>query len=224
MKTRDFILTLTLPGIIMMAFLLLFNPPANGVLRDGVSGSASAVTAQKDDELSGVLKDIYSQVKAIKLTNDPEYDYSSVMSTFLGGAVSLSQKEISIGKDNTMKDLAKRTGRRIKNEISDFNKAKDKQASEKQKEHGSGITTSILFRAMDLMMERLKSYSPTGDFDYDFASILVIYHQTAIDLCYAFLENSIDSELTKSAKKLIYEDEQNIEQMLQWKAKRKYSE
>lgn len=224
MKTRDFIFVLALPGIVMMAFLLLFNPPPNRFTGERFTGAVSASPVVKDDELSGVLKDMYNQVKAVKLTNDPEYDYSSVMSTFLGGAISLSQKEVSKGKDNVMKDLAKRTDKRIKSEISDLKKTKDKQASKKEKQPGSGITTRTLLSAMDLMMERLKSYSPTGDFDYDFATILIIHHQTAIDLSQAFLENSIDAGLTKSAKKLIYEDEQDIEQMLEWKAKRKYSE
>lgn len=224
MRTRGFVLILALPGVILVAFLLLFNPPAGSNSGERFTGAVSAAFDQKDDELSGVLKDIYSKVKAVKLTNNPENDYSSVMAIFLGGAISLSQKEISKGKDNTMKDLAKRTDKRIKSEISDFNKAKDKQASKKEKETGQGITTSTLFTAMDIMMDRLRSYSPTGDLDYDFASILVIHHQTATGLSQAFLENSIDSDLTKTAQKLIYQDEQDIEQMLEWKAKRKYSE
>lgn len=227
MKTRDFMLILTLPGIIVLVFLLLFNPPANGSLKAEFRADASAVInplQQKDDELTGVLKDIYSRVKSVKLTNNPDYDYSQLMSTFLEGAISLSSKERSKGKDNTIKDLAKRTDKRIKSEIADFNKAKEKQASKKEKEQGSGISTRTFLSSMDLMIDRLRSYSPTGDFDYDFASILIIHHQTSIDLSQVFLENSIDSDLTKSAKKLIYEDEQDIEQMLEWKAKRRYSE
>lgn len=227
MKTRDAILILTLPGVIVLVFLLLFNPPADGSLRSEFRADPSAginLLQQKDDEFTGVLKDIYSRVKTVKLTNNPEYDYSQIMSTFLEGAVSLSRKEISKGKDNTMKDLAKRTDKRLRSEISDFDKAKERQASKKEKEQGSGITTRTFVSTLDLMMDRLRSYSPTGDFDYDFASILIIHHQTSINLSQAFLENSIDSDLTKTAKKLISQNEQDIEQMLEWKAKRKYSE
>ncbi|MCU7495508.1 MAG: DUF305 domain-containing protein [Ignavibacteria bacterium] len=227
MKTKVFISIMTVPGLVVLLFLILFNSQEKrDILLRGRAYATSGMgfSNSKEDELSGVLKDAFNKIKAMKLTNNPEVDYSSLMASFLQAAVSLSAKEIARGGDNTMKDLAKRTDKRIRSKINDFKRAKEKQASKTEKERGSGVTTSTFFTSLDLMHERLKSYSPAGSFDYDFASVLTIFHQTVNDLSQVFLENSIDSDLTKSAKKIIYENEQDIEQMLEWKAKRKFSE
>lgn len=69
-------------------------------------------------------------------------------------------------------------------------------------------------------MKQMQSMQATGDADKDFASMMKIHHQGAIDMAQAELESGRDPKLREMAKKIIAAQQKEIKEFDAWLAQR----
>ncbi len=70
-------------------------------------------------------------------------------------------------------------------------------------------------------MESMKSMQPSGDTDKDFAMMMKMHHQQAIEMARAEIANGKSTELKTMARKIIKDQQKEIAQFDRWLASRK---
>ena len=71
------------------------------------------------------------------------------------------------------------------------------------------------------MMKNMESMKTTGDTDHDFATMMKMHHQGAIDMAQMELKSGKDASLKAMATKIIEAQQKEIKQFDQWLAKHK---
>jgi len=74
------------------------------------------------------------------------------------------------------------------------------------------------------MMKGMESMQTTGDMDRDFATMMKMHHQGAIDMSQVELQSGKDPKMRAMAKRIIEAQKKEIKEFEQWLAKRKASE
>ena len=71
------------------------------------------------------------------------------------------------------------------------------------------------------MMKHMESMKMTGDTDLDFATMMKMHHQGAIDMAQMELQSGKDAKMRAMAKGIIKAQQKEIKEFDQWLAKRK---
>ena len=90
-----------------------------------------------------------------------------------------------------------------------------------KKDSMSGMGSGRMHGSMMKMMKDMESMKMSGDTDKDFAMMMKIHHQGAIDMAQAELKNGKDQKLHKMAKEIIEAQQKEIKEFDQWLAKHK---
>ena len=71
------------------------------------------------------------------------------------------------------------------------------------------------------MMKSMENMKPSGDTDRDFAMMMKVHHQGAIDMAQAELKSGKDAKMRAMAKRIIEAQRKEIKEFDQWLEKRK---
>lgn len=71
------------------------------------------------------------------------------------------------------------------------------------------------------MMKNMESMKMSGDTDRDFAMMMKVHHQAAIDMAQMELKDGKDTKMRAMAKQIIKAQQKEIKEIDQWLAKRK---
>ncbi len=69
---------------------------------------------------------------------------------------------------------------------------------------------------MNQMSRKMGSTKMKGDVDHDFAEMMIIHHQAAIEMAQQEVDSGHDATLQKLAKKMIEDQTKEIKEMQQW--------
>ncbi len=75
---------------------------------------------------------------------------------------------------------------------------------------------SNMMQSMRSTMDKMDSIPMTGDFDLDFANMMIIHHQAAIDMSMEEAENGTDPWIKKMAQNIIVSQKTEIEHLQQF--------
>ena len=95
------------------------------------------------------------------------------------------------------------------------------QMAMEKKDSMSGMGSGRMHGSMTKMMKDMESMKMSGDPDKDFATMMKIHHQGAIDMAQVELKNGKDEKMHKMAKKIIEAQQREIKEFDQWLAKHK---
>ena len=90
-----------------------------------------------------------------------------------------------------------------------------------KKDSMSGMGSGRMHGSMSKMMKDMESMKMSGDTDKDFAAMMKMHHQGAIDMAQVELKNGKDEKLHKMAKKIIEAQQKEIKEFDEWLAKHK---
>ncbi len=85
----------------------------------------------------------------------------------------------------------------------------------------SGTPSDALKKSMDGGMHDMQSMQTSGDVDVDFAKMMKIHHQQALEMAQVELDHGKSPEMKAMAKKIIDAQKKEIAQFDRWLAKRK---
>jgi len=107
---------------------------------------------------------------------------------------------------------------------------KDMNGSMNQMEKHDSMTTDNMemdhgmMQSMKRMSDEMNAMKMTGDFDLDFANMMIIHHQAAIDMSEVEIANGANAQVKTMAKKISTAQKSEIEQMQQFVKNHKMSE
>ncbi|HET6396127.1 MAG: DUF305 domain-containing protein [Roseateles sp.] len=94
-----------------------------------------------------------------------------------------------------------------------------------QSSHGAGHAASAagashdsqqMHQAMMSGMESMRQMKPSGDTDKDFAMMMKMHHQQAVEMAQAEVQHGKSPELKAMAQKMIKEQRKEIEKLDRW--------
>ncbi|MDZ5455714.1 MULTISPECIES: DUF305 domain-containing protein [Azohydromonas] len=93
------------------------------------------------------------------------------------------------------------------------------QGSSSMQSGGSG--SMDMHGTMMRGMEQMQQMKPTGDADRDFATMMKMHHQQAVEMSQAYLKQAKSPELKKMAQKIVRDQQKEIGQFDKWLQSRK---
>lgn len=70
-----------------------------------------------------------------------------------------------------------------------------------------------MMKPMSLMIEKMNSTKLTGDFDNDYAALMIVHHQGAVDLSEMEVAKGSDAQMKKMAQTMVSDHKSEIEQL-----------
>lgn len=152
------------------------------------------------------------RMMAMPKTNDPEIDFAKMMIMHHQGAINMSNVELQAGTNDSLKRMAQKIITEQQAEIQQFNTIL------------AGLTVdnsdpSFAAEQMDNMMKGGKVADIqiiTGDIGNDFASLMVVHHQGAIDNASAYLHHGNNNQLKTMATNIVNAQVMEIEELSNW--------
>ncbi|MBE7170102.1 MAG: DUF305 domain-containing protein [Williamsia sp.] len=164
------------------------------------------------NKMMTIMHAMMSQMEAMTKSNDPEVDFAKMMTMHHQGAINMANLELQAGKNDSLKRTAQKIITEQQAEIQQFNTII------------SGLTvdnTDASFSAeqSENMMKMGKVSDAqliTDDIDNDFATLMIVHHQAAIDNASAYLHHGNHTQLKMMANNIVMSQNKEIEELAVW--------
>ena len=155
---------------------------------------------------------VMRKMEAMTMTHDPEIDFAKMMTMHHEGAISMANMELKSGKNDSLKRIAQKIITDQQKEIQQF----------------KTILASLTVDNMDMdyMMEQMDGMKKmgsvmdvqliTGDIDNDFATLMMVHHQSAIDDASGYLHHENNAPLKTIANNIIKSQTMEIQELGNW--------
>lgn len=165
-----------------------------------------------DNRMMDSMHVMMDRMEAMTMTMDPEVDFSEMMIMHHEGALSMSRALVSAGKNDSLKRFAQKV-------ITD-------QTSEIAVLKTIRMSLTVNNMDMDFMQEQMDNMEKTtkqsdvqiitGDIDNDYATLMIIHHQAAIQDASAYLHHGDNAQLKTIANNIITAQNKEIIELSNW--------
>ncbi len=155
---------------------------------------------------------VMSRMEALPKTNDPEIDFAKMMIIHHQGAISMANVELQDGKNDSLKRTAQKIINEQQAEIMKF----DSILASITEDNSDPVFTK---EQLDNMMKGGKAADVqliTGDIDNDFATLMIVHHQGAIDNASAYLHHGNNAQLITMATDIVTTQVKEIGELADW--------
>lgn len=153
-----------------------------------------------------------SRMEDVPHTNDPEIDFPRMMILHHQGAINMGTVLISEGSNDSLKAFAQKMIDAQQMEIADLSAMLA----------GTSVNNSVpafTKEQMDHMMKMDQIADVqfiTGDLDNDFATLMILHHNSAIENSEAYLMYGNNEDLLAMATKMIEDQKMEIKELSDW--------
>jgi len=195
----------TIFGISMIAALLAFTAckkETNGII----------LQAHDDNRMMDSMHTMMSRMEAMTMTMDPEVDFAEMMVMHHEGALNMSEALVSAGKNDSLRRFAQKV-------IAD-------QRAEITVLKSIMMSLTVDNMDMDFMQEQMDNMEKTtkqtdvqiitGDIDNDYATLMILHHQSAIQDASAYLHHGNNNQLKAIANNIITAQNKEIIELSNW--------
>ncbi len=168
--------------------------------------------AHDQNRMMDTMHAMMTRMMAMPKTNDPEIDFAKMMIMHHQGAINMANMELQSGTNDSLKRTAQKIITEQQAEIAQFNTILA----------GLSVDNSdpdFTMEQMDNMMKGGKVADEqifTGDIDNDFATLMIVHHQGAIDNASAYLHHGNNAQLKTMATNIVKSQVMEIQEMSNW--------
>lgn len=153
-----------------------------------------------------------SRMESMTMTNNPEIDFVKMMMMHHQGAVSMANVELQSGSNDSLKRTAQKIITEQQAEITQFNTILATLTVDNR-------DTFFSMEQMDNMTKMGKAADVqliTADIDNDFASLMMVHHQSAIDNASAYLHHGNNAQIKTMATTIVTSQNMEIVELGNW--------
>jgi len=153
-----------------------------------------------------------SRMEAMTMTNDPEIDFVKMMMMHHEGAINMANAELQVGKNDSLKRTAQKIITEQQAEITQFNIILATLTVDNR-------DTVFSMEQMDNMTKMGKAADVqliTADIDNDFATLMMVHHQSAIDNASAYLHHGNNAQIKTMATNIVTSQNMEIVELGNW--------
>lgn len=174
--------------------------------------SGIQLQAHDENRMMDTMHAMMDRMMAMPKTNDPEIDFVKMMTMHHQGAINMANVELQEGKNDSLKRTAQKIITEQEAEIQQFNTILSSLTVD-------NTDTEFAMEQMDNMMKGGKAADVqliTGDIDNDFATLMIVHHQGAIDNASAYLHHGNNAQLKTMATNIVKSQTMEIQEMSNW--------
>lgn len=164
------------------------------------------------NQLMSVIHSMINKMDALEMTKDPDNDFALMMQVHHQGAIDMAKLEIQNGKDAFIKQMAQTMIQKQEGEIAIL--------GEFLKSHGPDINVPAFdtksMEIMDTMSKNADAKPLKGKVDQDFASFMILHHQSAIDIAQLELQYGDETRMRNLASAMITDQQKEIADLQKW--------
>lgn len=168
--------------------------------------------AHDQNRMMDTMHIMMSRMEAMPKTNDPEIDFVKMMIMHHQGAISMANVELQDGKNDSLKRTAQKIINEQQAEIQQFNAILTTLTVDNS-------DPSFMMEQMDNMMKMSQTADVqliTGDTDNDFATLMIVHHQSAIDNASAYLHHGNNAQIKAMANNIVSAQNMEIVELSSW--------
>lgn len=175
-----------------------------------------AIASCKKDDSTGydnhssplmkLMHQMDDSMKAMTMTHDPDNDFAMMMKQHHAGAVNMATYELANGTDATIKGMAQKMKDDQLKEIAELDSF--------MMAHAPSTMSMAMMDSLDASMMRMSTQADAqtlnGQSDHDFVHLMIVHHQSAIDMAKAakmyaqttFIKNMADMIIAAQTKEI----------------------
>lgn len=170
--------------------------------------------------MMGGMDKMMKDMHAMEMTGNVDHDFAMMMKSHHQAAIDMAQAELGSGKDETLKQMAQKIIDAQQSEISDLeaflNNTKDAAKNYDPAKKGEGFA-KVMDKNMMMMMDMPKA-DESASTDHQFVDMMIPHHQSAVLMAEGFMKHGKDAKLVSMAKKMVADQNREIEEFKKWKA------
>ncbi len=158
------------------------------------------------------LHAMMGRMEAMPKTNDPEIDFPKMMIMHHQGAINMGNVQMNEGKNDSLKRFSQKMIAAQQMEIQELTSILSTQTV-------NNNVPAFTMEQMDHMMKMDQIADVqfiTGDIDNDFATLMILHHNSAIENSEAYLMYGNNAELKDMAKQMIDAQKKEIKELSDW--------
>lgn len=170
------------------------------------------IQAHNENAMMSIMHQMMDSMDMMTPTNDPDIDFAMMMVMHHQGAINMANLELQKGSNDSLKRTAQKIIDMQTMEIAEFNSFLA----------ANTVNNSDPSFAMEQMenMDKMGSVADaqliTGDIDNDFATLMIVHHQSASDNASAYLHHGTDPTLKTMAENIVSTQTMEIEELSNW--------
>ena len=168
--------------------------------------------AHDDNRMMDSMHAMMSRMEAMPKTNDPEIDFPKMMIMHHQGAINMGNVQIQEGKNDSLKRFSQKMIAAQQLEIQQLSAI---VASETVNNNVPAFTMEQMAHMMK-MGQIADVQLITGDIDNDFATLMILHHNSAIENSEAYILYGNNAKLKAIAQKIIDDQLREIKELSDW--------
>lgn len=165
------------------------------------------------NEMMAIFHQMLSNMDTMQISQDPEIDFPGMMILHHQGAIDMAHLELQKGKNDSLMHIAQKVIEAQTMEIAELKSYLDTL-------HGKPGQVPAFAMEQMTHMKKMHELADiqfiTGDIDNDFATLLTIHHQGAIENSEAYLMYGNDPYLLVKAKMMVEMQTMEITEFKNW--------
>ena len=168
--------------------------------------------AHNDSEIMTRMHSMIMEMEAMPMTNDPDIDFAKMMIMHHEGDIEIANYELENGNNTEMKAKAQSIITEQQQEITELQQIVSGLTDD---EDDNGFSMELMM-SMDKMDRTADAQVITGDIDSDFAKLMIVHHQAALDNASAYLHHGTNPELMTMAQMMVEMQTHEIIELADW--------
>lgn len=177
----------------------------------------SSASKMSGEGLMTSMNAMMDKMASMTMSGDFDIDFANMMIAHHQGAIDMSEQEFKSGKDDGIKEIAKRI---ITNQTDEQAKLRNILENLKPMKMDMGKHDELT-KEMDVMKAGMTGIKMSGNIDKDFSMMMISHHESAVKMATAELSHGMNNELKKIAQKEINDQTKEITQFKNWMASNK---
>jgi uncharacterized protein (DUF305 family) len=150
-----------------------------------------------------------SDLKALTITGDADYDFAAIMRIHHQGAVDMMQAYHGNAQDTMLKGMAEKGLAKQQAEIGELSTfLSSHQPASQKSDYGKD--------AVQMIQDMMQMESTPAHIDKAFAAMMAPHHESAVHVSQMYLSKGNDKTLLAMAKKIAAEQQKETDILKQW--------
>lgn len=168
--------------------------------------------AHDDNVMMDTMHAMMSRMESMPKTNDPEIDFAKMMIMHHQGAINMGNVQIQRGSNDSLKRISQKMINAQQMEIQQLSTILSSETV-------NNSVPAFTMEQMDHMMKMDQMADVqllTGDIDNDFATLMILHHNSAIENSEAYLVYGTNTQLKTMAQMMIDDQKKEIKELSDW--------
>jgi len=168
--------------------------------------------AHDSDRMMDSMHVMMSRMDTMHMTGDPDVDFTTMMMMHHEGAIGMANAELQSGQNDSLKRTAQRIVTEQQAEIRELAAI----LASLHVDNSDAAFQTEQKTTMDKMGMTADVQLITGDIDNDFATLMVVHHQAAIDNALSYLHHGDNAALRTMASNMADAQGKEIIELSSW--------